>query len=115
MPLPTQLATYMPQLHSSAPRALAHELDRLEATFDEATSRAGQGEDPAFARRAGAHLRRLAEHLDADAYAAAEQALDDACRVLDAAEPAAPLLMLEYSRARLSGALRRMRRLQSAA
>jgi len=105
----------MSQLHPGAPRALVHELDRLEATFDEAAARAGQGEDPAFARRAGAHLRRLAVHLDADAYAAAEQALDDACRVLDAAEPAAPLLMLEYSRIRLLDALRRMRRLQPAA
>lgn len=105
----------MPQFHPSAPRALAHELERLEATLDEAAGRAGEGEDLAFARRAGAHLRRLAGHLDADAYAAAEQALDDACRVLDAAEPAAPLLMLEYSRARLSDALRRMRRLRPAA
>lgn len=105
----------MPQLHSSAPRALVHELDRLDATFEEAASRAGEGEDLAFARRAGAHLRRLADLLDTDAYAAAEQALDDARRVLDAAEPAAPLLMLEHSRARLSDTLRRMRHLQPAA
>ena len=98
-----------------ARRALAHELERLDATLDEAVGRAGEGEDLAFARRAGAHLRRLADLLDADAYAAAEQVLDDARRVLGAAEPAAPLLMLEYSRARLSDAVRRMRRLQPAA
>lgn len=91
------------------------ELERLDATLDEAVSRAGQGEDPRFARRAGAHLRRLADHLDPDAYAAAEQALEDARRLLDAAEPAAPLLMLEHSRARFADALRRMRRLHQAA
>lgn len=105
----------MPHSHYSAQRALAHELERLDATLDESAARAGEGEDLRFSRRAGAHLRRLADHLDANAYAAAEQALEDACRVLDAAEPAAPLLMLEYSRARLSDMLRRMRRLQPAA
>ncbi|MCE7032326.1 hypothetical protein LY625_06780 [Lysobacter sp. GX 14042] len=102
-------------LRTRTANLLTRELERLDDTLDEAVSRAGQGEDPRFARRAGAHLRRLADYLDADAYAAAEQALEDARRLLDAAEPAAPLLMLEHSRARFADTLRRMRRLHQAA
>ena len=103
-----------PFQHHSA-TALAHEIERLQASLDEAAARAGTGEDPRFSRRAGGHLRRLSSWLDGAAYAAAEQAVDDACRVLDAAEPAAPLLMLEHSRRQLATALRRMRRHREAA
>jgi hypothetical protein len=83
------------------------ELERIEDTLDEAVRRAGDGCGPDFERRLGAHLRSLRSMLGADDMAVAEDAMEAAERVMNAAEPEAPLLMLQHARNTLGAVLRR--------
>ena len=94
---------------------LRAELERCDATMAVAVRRAGQGSDPVFERRLDAHARSLRAMLDADAAVVVDDVLDAAKRVLDAADPAAPLLMLEMARANLAAVARRSSRLRDAA
>jgi hypothetical protein len=84
------------------------ELDRIEATLDEAMRRAGEGFGPAFERRMGAHLRSLRAVLGPDDFRVAEDAMEAAERVMNAAQPEAPLAMLGMARERLAALLRRL-------
>ena len=84
------------------------ELDRIEATLDEAVRRAGEGYGPTFERRMGAHLRSLRAVLGPDDFSVAEDAMEAAERVMNAAQPEAPLLMLGMARERLGALLRRV-------
>ena len=83
------------------------ELERVEETLDEAARRAGQGCGPDFERRLGAHLRSLRNMLGPDDMAVADDAMEAAERVMNAAEPAAPLLMLQHARSTLAAVIRR--------
>ena len=96
---------------------LLTELDRIEATLDEAARRAGQGCAPDFERRLGGHLRSLRSMLGPDDLIVAEDAMEAAERVMNAAEPEAPLRMLSMARERLSALCRRLAggRMRSAA
>ena len=84
------------------------ELARVELTLDEAARRAGQGCDPEFERRLGAHLRSLRGMLDTDHVAVAGDAMEAAERAMNAADPEAPLLMLRICRDNLSTLVRRV-------
>lgn len=86
---------------------LLHELDLIDATMDAATRRAGGGCDPEFERRLDTHARRLRVLLDADGVAVAQDTIDAARRVMEAADPAAPLLMLDMGRQTLAAMIRR--------
>jgi len=86
------------------------ELDRIDATLDEAARRAGSGCDPEFERRLGAHLRSLRGMLDQDHVAVAADAMEAAERAMNAADPEAPLLMLRICRDNLSALMRRVAR-----
>jgi hypothetical protein len=96
---------------------LLKELDRIEATLDEAGRRAGDGCGPDFERRLEAHLRSLRSMLGPDDLAVAADAMEAAERVMTSADPEAPLLMLELARGQLGGVIRRAagRRLRTAA
>ena len=83
------------------------ELERIEDTLDEAARRAGQGCGPEFERRLGAHLRSLRNMLGPDDAAVAADAMEAAERVMNAAEPDAPLLMLDMARTTLAAVIRR--------
>ncbi|MGN6112948.1 MAG: hypothetical protein ACTHOC_08070 [Luteimonas sp.] len=93
------------------------ELERIEATFDEAVRRAGQGCAPDFERRLGGHLRSLRTMLGPDDLSVAEDAMEAAERAMNAAEPDAPLKMLVMARQRLAALCRRVAssRIRSAA
>jgi hypothetical protein len=96
---------------------LLQELDRIEATLDEAARRAGEGCGPDFERRLGAHLRSLRSMLGEDGLAVAGDAMEAAERAMSAADPEAPLTMLAIARERLATLIRRQagNRLRSAA
>ena len=83
------------------------ELERIEATLDEAARRAGDGCPPAFERRLEAHLRSLRSMLGPDDIALAGDAMEAAERAMNAADPAAPLMMLCMARDNLAGVIRR--------
>ena len=86
---------------------LLDELARVEATLAEAVRRAGQGCGPDFQRRLDAHVRSLRPMLGEDASAVARDAMEAAQRVMDAADPEAPLLMLALARNHLAALIRR--------
>ena len=83
------------------------ELERIETTLDEAARRAGQGCGPDFERRLGAHLRSLRSMIGEEESAVAADAMEAAERVMNAADPAAPLLMLQLARDTLGAVIRR--------
>ena len=86
---------------------LLQELDRIEATLDEAARHAGEGCGPDFERRLGAHLRSLRSMLGPDDLALAGDAMEAAERAMSAADPEAPLMMLAMARERLAAVIRR--------
>ena len=86
---------------------LLQELALLDATMAKVTRQAGKGHDPILERRLDTHLRSLRVLLDANGTAIAEDTVDAAKRVLDSAEPAAPMLMLKMARANLTAVIRR--------
>lgn len=94
---------------------LRAELERCDATMAIAVRRAGQGSDPVFERRLDAHARSLRAMLDADGAAVTMDTIDAAKRVLSAADPAAPLLMLAMARENLAAVIRRSQRMRNAA
>ena len=78
-----------------------------ESTLSLIRRRAGHGPDPRLERQLDHHqrmLRRLLAGTDADL---ATAAIDAAKRALTAADPAAPLLMLEMARDALAAGVRR--------
>jgi hypothetical protein len=86
---------------------LRQELARTDATMLQVIRRAGRGSDPEFDRRLDAHVRSLRAMLDGSSLAVAIDAVDAARRVLEAADPAAPLLMLAMARENLAAVVRR--------
>jgi hypothetical protein len=83
---------------------------RLDPVLDEARQRAGAGADPDIDRRLDTLVRRFAlllKGVDDTAFAAARDTVEAAKRVMDAADPEAPLLMLRLARENLVHALRR--------
>ena len=94
---------------------LRDELGRIDDTLTMAVRRAGQGSDPEFERRLEAHGRSLRAMLDEDGAAVTLDTIDAAKRVMTAADPAAPLLMLEMARQNLAAVIRRSQRMRNAA
>lgn len=94
---------------------LRDELARIDATLAIAVRRAGEGPDPVLERRLDAHGRSLRAMLDADGAAVTMDTIDAAKRVMNAADPAAPLLMLTMARDNLAAVVRRSQRLRNAA
>ena len=94
---------------------LRDELGRIDDTLAMAVRRAGQGRDPEFERRLEAHGRSLRAMLDEDGAAVTLDTIDAAKRVMTAADPAAPLLMLEMARQNLAAVIRRSQRMRNAA
>lgn len=86
---------------------------RIDSLLDEAVQRAGQGLDLQLARRLDTAVRQFRNALAA-VHAALVDAVRDAAelarRVMDAADPEAPLLMLRLAREQLARALRRIDR-----
>lgn len=86
---------------------------RIDSLLDEAVQRAGQGLDPRLARSLDTAVRQFCDALAA-AHGALVDAVRDAAelarRVMDAADPEAPLLMLRLAREQLARALRRLDR-----
>ena len=80
---------------------------RIDAAFDEATRRAGQGVDPRIERELDSLARRLCALLRGRACALVRDAIEFAKRVMEAADPEAPLLMLRLARDNLMRELRR--------
>lgn len=87
---------------------LLRELALLDATMARVARQAGAGHDPELERRLDTHLRSLRVLLDANGIAIAEDTVEAAKRVLDSAEPAAPLLMLKMARSNLAAVIRRL-------
>ena len=86
---------------------LLQELARIDATMASVIRRAGQGCGPDFERRLDTHARSLRALLGADAAAVVTDVVDAAKRVMTAADPAAPLLMLAMARETLTAVVRR--------
>lgn len=86
---------------------LLHELDLIDATMARVIRSAGGGGSADFERRLDTHARSLRAMLDADAAAVVQDTIDAARRVLDSADPAAPLLMLSMARDTLAAVVRR--------
>ena len=86
---------------------LQQELARTEATMTQVVRRAGRGADPEFDRRLDRHARSLRAMLDADGLVIAMDTIEAARRAMDAADPAAPLMMLAMSRENLAAVVRR--------
>ncbi len=95
-----------------AAEELMDELTRVNALIREATRRAGHGDDPDFERQLDACLRSLRPMLRADDMTVAADAIEAAKRVMSAADPAAPLLMLAMAQKTLNGVVRRQARNQ---
>ncbi|MFD0739711.1 hypothetical protein ACFQZQ_10510 [Lysobacter koreensis] len=86
---------------------LLTELARADASLALAVRRAGQGCEPEFERRLDGHARSLRALLDGNGAEVATDTVEAAKRVLDAADPAAPLLMLAMARETLTALVRR--------
>ncbi|RNF83696.1 hypothetical protein [Montanilutibacter psychrotolerans] len=86
---------------------LRNELVRTEATMVQVIRRAGHGVNPGFSRRLDQHSRALRSLLDDEGAAAASEAISAAKRAMEAADPAAPLLMLAMAREQLTLRVRR--------
>ena len=86
---------------------LLTELARADASLALAIRRAGQGCEPEFERRLDGHTRSLRALLDGNGAQVAADTIEAAKRVLDAADPAAPLLMLAMARETLTALVRR--------
>lgn len=101
----------------AAPDPMHAAAQRIDLLLDEAVQRAGQGLDPRLSRRLDAAARRLCEALAAGSVAlvdAVRHAVELARRVMDAADPEAPLMMLRLAREQLARALRRVDRADDA-
>lgn len=86
---------------------LLTELARADATLTQVIRRAGDGCDPEFERRLDGHARSLRAMLDGNGATVATDTVDAAKRVMNAADPAAPLMLLAMARETLSAMVRR--------
>ena len=86
---------------------LQQELARTEATMIQVVRCAGCGPDPEFDRRLDRHARSLRAMLDGDGLVIAMDTIEAARRAMDAADPAAPLMMLAMARENLAAVVRR--------
>ena len=93
-------------LHIAA-EELLQELARMESTMVAVARQAGTGQNPELERQLDTHLRALRVLLDANGVAVAEDTVEAAKRVLDSAEPDAPLMMLRMARDSLAAVVRR--------
>lgn len=87
------------------------ELDDLDTVLAEAVRRAGAGPDARFDRRLDAQARQLTALLDPALHRQVEETVDAGKRVMDAADPTAPKLMLEVAQRNLLAAVRRFVRM----
>jgi UTP:GlnB (protein PII) uridylyltransferase len=90
-----------------AAEELMDELTRINSLMQEAVRHAGQGVIPELDGRLDACLRSLRPMLHADDFTVAADAIEAAKRVMSAADPSAPLLMLGMAQKTLTGVLRR--------
>jgi len=95
-----------------AAEELMDELTRINALMHDAVRHAGQGVNPELERQLDACLRSLRPMLRADDMTVAADAIEAAKRVMSAADPAAPLLMLTMAQKTLNGVVRRQARNQ---
>jgi hypothetical protein len=86
---------------------LLHALARLDAAMAQVVRRAGEGCGPDCERHLESSSRGLRALLGADAGEVVSDVLDAARRVLTAADPAAPLLMLSMARQTLASLVHR--------
>jgi len=86
---------------------LLHALARLDAAMVLVVRHAGQGCGPECERRLDSSSRALRGLLGTDAAQVVNDVLDAARRVLTAADPAAPLLMLTMARQTLAALVHR--------
>lgn len=99
-------AKSLPMIRSA--HALHEAFDHANALLTQAMRRAGQGTaDPRFARQLDASERVLASGLDEAGTKLVRDVFEAARRVMESAEPEAPLLMLELARQNLVRAVRR--------
>jgi len=96
-----------PDVMTISANELQQELARTEATMIQVVRRAGRGNDPEFDRRLDRHARSLRAMLDPDGWVIAMDTIEAARRAMDAADPAAPLMMLAMSRQNLAAVVRR--------
>jgi hypothetical protein len=96
-------------LSSSAISAdeLLHALARMDSAMAQAIRRAGQGCGPDCERHLDSSSRRLRALLGPDSTDVVTDVIDAARRVLTAADPAAPLMMLTMARQTLSAVVHR--------
>ena len=83
------------------------ELDDLDTLLAETVRRAGHGPDARVARRLDAQARIVGVLVDDTVRGLIEDAVDAGKRVMDAADPAAPKLMLDVAQRNLLAAVRR--------
>lgn len=83
------------------------ELDDLDTLLAEAVRRAGGGADGRVFRRIDAQARQLRALVPEALHRLVDEAADAGKRVMDAADPTAPKLMLEVAQRNLLAALRR--------
>lgn len=83
------------------------ELDDLDTLLAEAVRRAGTGPDMRVYRRISAQARQLSALLPVPLHRLVDEAADAGKRLMDAAETAAPQLMLEVAQRNLLAAVRR--------
>jgi UTP:GlnB (protein PII) uridylyltransferase len=95
-----------------AAEELMDELTRINTLMHDAVRHAGQGVNPELERQLDACLRSLRPTLGADDFVVAADAIEAAKRVMAAADPGAPLLMLGMAQKTLNGMLRRQARNQ---
>jgi UTP:GlnB (protein PII) uridylyltransferase len=91
---------------------LMDELTRINTLVRDAVRHAGRGVNPELERQLDACLRSLRPMLAADDFIVAADAIEAAKRVMTAADPGAPLLMLGMAQKTLTGVLRRQARNQ---
>lgn len=92
---------------STRSQELLEALAALDATLDAVRRDAGQGLTPEHQRALHARLRSLRALLGSEAAPLVEDVVDAAARVLEAAEPAAPLHVLGMAQQTLTVLLRR--------
>jgi len=98
---------------STSDLVVLNALDDLDTLLVETVRRAGQGPDARVDRRLDAQARALRSMVDATVGDLVDEAVDAGKRVMDAADPAAPKLMLEVAQRNLLAAVRRYVRVVS--
>lgn len=86
---------------------LLHALARLDSAMAQVVRRAGQGCGPDCERHLESSSRGLRALLGSDAAQVVNDVLDTARRVLTAADPSTPLLMLSMARQTLAAVVHR--------